>query len=823
MNYVKIVILFLTAALLLAACKKDETPQAPKAEEPTPVIEEEAPIELENFAFDRENFPRMDGSVPTVPLAQAVAAVVLGETRESVENLAMFTRTSQAYRNLASGQCDMLIAGEPAPGVLDEMAEQGFNVDMAPIATDALVFIVSASNPVHNLTTEQIVKIYTGEITNWQQVGGEDLEIAAFQRNEEAGSQVLMEKLVMDWQRMSEAPMQSFSDLSEPGDAITAIKGFNSSANAIGYTMFYYAEKMGMADGLKILSVDGVKPSTDSIMSGRYPFLNPYYVVISADEPEDNPARIMYNWLLSDDGQALIRSEGYVSIQDSEQAGPSPEMRWSVSTDDSGLTPYISPHSMHTRVKDGQMPRLVPSDSYGTILPYSSAVTMNDGSLRVSGYGLLTMDGVVITDIIYDSVDRAAYNTTTTRVLCPAYHLRVMDSEVEAEYGVKFQNAACALDGSWITGFDYADIVFTDKVIFLLRDYDTYDIDVYNYSGEKLYNIKELEWASDISEDTWAEMLVYNIREGYGFVKLNDDKYGIMDELTGDITKTEFVRTFYFSEGLAAVVPGGDKELWGFVNKELEFVIPPGFVYESAFSNGRAFVETPDGNRHIIDTEAAKLLSVTQENIIIQEQDGRGFSVFQRDGTGIPKLYTGDFTEIELPSDAGAIGPESSITYVGDGWYFLMTEVDMWLFTSGKAHRLPDGRDFHDFIDGFIIFIEYSEDYSIGYYGVMRPDGQDIIPSEAAVFITPAIENGTVKAFIQTKNASQGGFINETYKAASYRLIDLDGSDIRTGPGILSYDEALGLYFASGTDHFAWLDASGKTIISVPSMAYSFD
>jgi phosphate transport system substrate-binding protein len=72
---------------------------------------------------------------------------------------------------------------------------------------------------------------------------------------------------------------------------------------------------MGMAEGLKIISVGGVSPSADTIRSGAYPFVNPYYAVIGAHEPEDSPARIMFNWLLSDEGQTLVRQEGYVSMR----------------------------------------------------------------------------------------------------------------------------------------------------------------------------------------------------------------------------------------------------------------------------------------------------------------------------------------------------------------------------------------------------------------------------------------------------------------------------------------------------------------------------
>ena len=319
MTRVRIIPILIAAMLLLTACAERKSnaddPDVPTTGNALPPTQQVTPPDREEFVFTRENFPRMDGSTSTAPLAQAAACVLLGEPRSAVEELAEFNRTTQSFRNLASGLCDILIVSEPTPEVFGELAALGFEIEMAPIALDALVFVVNAANPVDSLTIDQIRRIYTGRITNWKQVGGDDIQIEAFQRNAEAGSQVLMEKLVMDGQNMAPAPTQSFSTAFGMGALITAIKGFDGSANAIGYTVFYYAEDMRMAEGLKIISVDGVKPGVDTIRSGEYPFLNPYYVVIGAKEPEDSPARIMYNWLLSDEGQALAAAEGYVSMR----------------------------------------------------------------------------------------------------------------------------------------------------------------------------------------------------------------------------------------------------------------------------------------------------------------------------------------------------------------------------------------------------------------------------------------------------------------------------------------------------------------------------
>ena len=295
--------LALVLVLSLAACGTAGAPASPTPD-PNAVV------------FTRENFPRLDGSTSTAPLGQAIAAVLLGESEDSVADLIDFSRTTESYRQLMAGNRDLVIAAEPNAAVFDEMEAAGFELEMKPFATDALVFLVNADNPVDSLTTEQLRGIYTGEITNWSEVGGEDAEIIPFQRNAESGSQVLMEKLVMDGAEMLEAP-EGYR-ITSMGFLIDAVRQFDASANALGYTVYYYANDMQMADGLKLLSIDGVAPEAETIRSGEYPFLNPYYVAMDAAEPEDSLTRVLFDWLLGPDGQKLVDMEGYVSVMEVE-------------------------------------------------------------------------------------------------------------------------------------------------------------------------------------------------------------------------------------------------------------------------------------------------------------------------------------------------------------------------------------------------------------------------------------------------------------------------------------------------------------------------
>ena len=306
---VLVLTLSLTAGCGPAPAETRAPTQTAGPTEPGITAEPAEPAEI--FRFTRENFPRLDGSTSCRPMGEAICSVLLGESREEIQDLVQFNRTTQAFQNLLYGECDVVLACDPNAEVFKTMEKHGFVCDMEQISTEALVFVVNAGNPVDSVTTEQLRDVYTGKITNWKELGGEDAPIAALQRNEGAGSQALMRKLVMGDVPLMKAPEELIPDTMM--GLISAVKSYDNSANAIGYTVYYYANDMEMAQGLKLLRVDGVAPDKQSIRSGSYPHLSYYYCAIAHEAPADSPARILYDWLVTEDGRRLLEAEGYVT------------------------------------------------------------------------------------------------------------------------------------------------------------------------------------------------------------------------------------------------------------------------------------------------------------------------------------------------------------------------------------------------------------------------------------------------------------------------------------------------------------------------------
>ena len=266
------------------------------------------------------DFPVLDGSTATIPLGTALVRYVTGCTEEEAEDRIYFSKTDYSYYELRNGYADLLLVYEAGNEVKEDLDfEEEF--DIRPIGLDALVFIVNADNPVESLTTQQIRDIYSGKITNWKEVGGEDIEIVAFQRTGGSGSQTMMDKLVMGDTPMMAAPQDYvFSDMESMIYQTAAY--YDNGANALGYSVYYYAKNMYAMPGLKFIAVDGVVPDEYSIAARAYPHINEFFSVLPKN-PTKN-AKVLRDWLLSDKGQLFIASCGYVPIRSDILPTPQP-------------------------------------------------------------------------------------------------------------------------------------------------------------------------------------------------------------------------------------------------------------------------------------------------------------------------------------------------------------------------------------------------------------------------------------------------------------------------------------------------------------------
>ena len=222
--------------------------------------------------------------------------------------------THDAYMNLLEGKSDVIIASRDISRNEKVSSEElGVELETAPLAIDALVFIVNPKNPVRNLTADQVRKIYTGEITNWKEVGGVDHAITPYIRDADSGSQEKMETLVMDGLTMINGtwmPEIIGSQMASP------YLQLENDEYGIGYTPFFYCTAM-VRDLMKVnmLSIDGVAPSKESLRANQYPFVSSIYAAVRKTENPDSMAYKLYRFLFTKKGADMIDESGYIAIR----------------------------------------------------------------------------------------------------------------------------------------------------------------------------------------------------------------------------------------------------------------------------------------------------------------------------------------------------------------------------------------------------------------------------------------------------------------------------------------------------------------------------
>ena len=254
-----------------------------------------------------EEFPRIDGSLACVPMIEDLAMCVTGCTEEEAEAvLDDFTNTNPCYLELARGNRDILLVYEAADETKEELKNYD-PLDLQELGKDALVFLVNENNPVESLTVDQIYDIYTGKITNWSEVGGNDVPIKAFLRPETSGSQTLMRKLILGDAELVEGQLEEIPTME---GIINELKEYENDGNALGYSVYYYASSMHQVPGVRLIRVEGVEPSNDTIASGKYSLTNPFFVVTNEQSSEN--ALAIRDWLLTDEGQNFVEECGYV-------------------------------------------------------------------------------------------------------------------------------------------------------------------------------------------------------------------------------------------------------------------------------------------------------------------------------------------------------------------------------------------------------------------------------------------------------------------------------------------------------------------------------
>ena len=227
------------------------------------------------------------------------------------------TNTVNAYDRLIRRETDVIFAAAPSQEQLAQAEAAGMALYFTPIGQEAFVFFVNSRNPVTSLTVEEIQGIYSGSITNWSQVGGEDRSIRPFQRAANSGSQSALERL-MDGLPLLEPEQED--RISAMDGIIQQVASYRNYQNAIGFSFRFYATEMVSSEEIRLLALNGVAPTPETIRDGTYPISSCFYAVTAAPaglpEPRETDPELdaFLDWICGPEGQLLVERTGYVSL-----------------------------------------------------------------------------------------------------------------------------------------------------------------------------------------------------------------------------------------------------------------------------------------------------------------------------------------------------------------------------------------------------------------------------------------------------------------------------------------------------------------------------
>ncbi len=221
-----------------------------------------------------------------------------------------YNNTPDGNRSLAMGEIDFMIGVKPHEHYQEMAKENGYELQSTPIGREAFVFFTNAKNPVKSLTIEEIRGIYSGKITNWKQVGGEDLEIQVFMRNGSSGSAAALYELMGDTPLIEPEKEFTFSLMS---GIIQAASDYENHRGAIGFSFRYYVTDIVSEKGIRFIPIEGIEPTTDTVASEEYPLVDNLYISYR-EGYVTTEMQLFLDWILSDEGQLLVERSGYSPV-----------------------------------------------------------------------------------------------------------------------------------------------------------------------------------------------------------------------------------------------------------------------------------------------------------------------------------------------------------------------------------------------------------------------------------------------------------------------------------------------------------------------------
>ncbi len=242
----------------------------------------------------------LEGSTTVLPIAQRAAEEMM-DANDKIEISVRGGGSGVGVNSLIAKKCDIAMASRSIKdSELQKAASNGVQPKAYVIAMDGIAVVVNPSNPVRSLSKSQVKNIFTGKISNWKEVGGNDEKIIVVSRDSASGTFEAFGELALNKEKVrSDALMQASNQA-----VATTIR---NTKGAIGYI------GLGYMKDLADVSIDGIEASVETVLSGKYPYSRPLFMY--SNGPAKGEAKEYLDFILSEDGQNIVKREGFVGLK----------------------------------------------------------------------------------------------------------------------------------------------------------------------------------------------------------------------------------------------------------------------------------------------------------------------------------------------------------------------------------------------------------------------------------------------------------------------------------------------------------------------------
>lgn len=244
----------------------------------------------------------IDGSTTVGPISKAFADFYK-ENHSGVNITISESGSGNGVKSLMNNACDIAnMSRFMKPAEFKSCVDKGILPVAHVVAFDGLAVVVNPKNPVKALTISQIADIYTGKISNWKQLGGEDAKIVVVSRDTNSGTYETFNELVLKKAAISKDAEYVGSN----GQARTRV---NTTKNAIAYVGLGFVD-----DTVKPLSVEGILPTAKSVSTGKYPIARPLYMFTNGYPKMGSDVYNFVTLHLSKEGREIVSDLGYIPV-----------------------------------------------------------------------------------------------------------------------------------------------------------------------------------------------------------------------------------------------------------------------------------------------------------------------------------------------------------------------------------------------------------------------------------------------------------------------------------------------------------------------------